>query len=142
MKIIFLDVDGVLNSFEDGYSFDLETDYHFKLLQKIVRDTDAKIVLSSSWRIGLKWHRESVLIDRLKEYDMDIIDCTPILNGCCRGDEIRKWLDKTIEDIEQFVILDDESDMAEFRETNLVRTDNRIGLQENDVRKCIDILNS
>ena len=142
MKIIFLDVDGVLNSFQDRYSFDLETDYHFELLQKIVQETGAKIVLSSSWRIGLARHGESVLIDRLKEFGMNIISCTPVLNGCCRGDEIRKWLDDTEEDVERFVILDDESDMAEFKETHLIKTDSMVGLQENDVRKCIEMLNA
>ena len=53
MKVIFLDVDGVLNSAQDGYSIRLKTDSHLKLLQYIVKETGAKIVLSSSWRIGL-----------------------------------------------------------------------------------------
>ena len=34
MKVIFLDVDGVLNSAQDGYSIRLKTDSHLKLLQE------------------------------------------------------------------------------------------------------------
>lgn len=50
MKVIFLDVDGVLNSAQDGYSIRLKTDSHLKLLQYIVKKTGAKIVLSSYYR--------------------------------------------------------------------------------------------
>lgn len=50
MKVIFLDVDGVLNSAQDGYSIRLKTDSHLKLLQYIVKETGAKIVLSSYYR--------------------------------------------------------------------------------------------
>ena len=50
MKIIFLDVDGVLNSEQDRFSWTIESDKHLILLACIVRRTDAKIVVSSSWR--------------------------------------------------------------------------------------------
>ena len=52
MKVIFLDVDGVLNSKQDDYSIKLRTDSHLNFLRMIVKSTGAKIVLSSSWRIG------------------------------------------------------------------------------------------
>ena len=42
-KIIFLDVDGVLNSARDGFSIDLETDIHLKLLKQLVKETNANI---------------------------------------------------------------------------------------------------
>ena len=50
IKVLFLDVDGVLNSRRDGYDIDLNTTSHMKLLQKIIQQTGAKIVLSSTWR--------------------------------------------------------------------------------------------
>lgn len=49
MKIIFLDVDGVLNSIEDRFSWTIETDKHLEILKYIVDKTNAKIVVSSSW---------------------------------------------------------------------------------------------
>lgn len=140
MKVIFLDVDGVLNSARDGYSLQLENDYHFEMLKKIVDATDAKIVLSSSWRIG--FHAPSLpeknLIERLEKYGMEIMDFTPCMTGT-RGDEIREWLSNN-GPVESFVILDDGCDMAEFKETNLVRTNTSVGLQEKDVDKAIKIL--
>lgn len=140
MKVIFLDVDGVLNSARDGYSINLENDYHFEMLKKIVDATDANIVLSSSWRIGFSVLSlpEKNLIERLEKYGMEIMDFTPCMTGT-RGDEIREWLSNNWP-VESFVILDDEGDMAEFKETNLVKTNTSIGLQEKDVDKAIEIL--
>ena len=138
MKIIFLDVDGVLNSYKDRFSYILETDYHLELLQRLVEQTGAKLVLSSSWRLGERI--DDTLATRLKDFNMKTIGSTPCLIDSCRGDEIREWMDKCKEEIESFVILDDESDMAEFTKTNLVKTNARIGLQEEDILKCIEIL--
>ena len=126
MKVIFLDVDGVLNSAQDGYSIRLKTDSHLKILQYIVKETGAKIVLSSSWRIGFTPASKNLLA-RFKEYGLEIMDCTPEMSDLCRGDEIRKWLNDTDYTVENFVILDDEANMAEFAETNLVQTDTNVG---------------
>ena len=141
MKVIFLDVDGVLNSAQDGYSIRLKTDSHLKLLQYIVKETGAKIVLSSSWRIGFTPASKNLLA-RFKEYGLELMDCTPELSSACRGDEIRKWLNDTDYTVENFVILDDEANMAEFVETNLVQTDTNVGLQEKEAIKCIKMLNA
>ena len=140
MKVIFLDVDGVLNSAQDGYSIRLKTDSHLKLLQYIVKETGAKIVLSSSWRIGFTPASKN-LMARFKEYGLELMDCTPELSSACRGDEIRKWLNDKEYTVERFVILDDEANMAEFAEKNLVQTDTNAGLQKADVVRCIRWLN-
>lgn len=138
----FLDVDGVLNSAQDGYSIRLRTDSHLKLLQRIIKETGAKIVLPSSWRIGFTPASKNLLA-RFKEYGLELMACTPELSGSCRGDEIRKWLEKfeTENDVERFAILDDESDMAEFTEMNLIQTDTNVGLQKEDAVQCIKMLN-
>ena len=142
VKILFVDVDGVLNSAQDGYSIKLSTDSHLKFLRMIVKSTGANIVLSSSWRIGFTPASKNLLA-RFKEYGLELMDCTPELSGACRGDEIRKWLEEfeTEYDVERFAILDDESDMAEFTETNLIQTDTNVGLQKADAIKCIRLLN-
>ena len=142
MKVIFLDVDGVLNSSSDGYSIKLRTDSHLILLKYIVENTGARIVLSSSWRIGITKASKN-LLKRLGEYGLKIMDSTPVLpSSSCRGDEIRQWLNYSNYVIERFVILDDEDDMAEFTTTNLVRTNTNVGLQDKDSLECIRILNS
>ena len=138
MKIIFLDVDGVLNSSHDGFNIQLGTSKHLKLLKQIVDETDAKIVLSSSWRINDK--TRLFVKNKLNEYGMMLIGSTPDLGGS-RGEEIKRWLSETAYPIEGFVILDDDSDMEEYTHGKLVKTDSNIGLQETDVNKAINILN-
>ena len=65
MKIIFLDIDGVLTSdmYEesrlekrDDNRIDLS---RVKLLAELVKSTDAKIVLTSTWRVY--WNKISLL---------------------------------------------------------------------------------
>lgn len=159
MKVIFLDVDGVLNSTEDMMAYLERTGKKsaglyeevelraLKLLKEIVDKTGAEIVVSSSWRYG--WTNKHLelggelltkLKDRLGDVGLRIIGTTPILHCTDRGDEIRDWLERHPE-VESFVILDDDSDMCEFTETNLVKTTNSRGLREEHVIKAIEILN-
>ena len=94
MKVIFLDVDGVLNNephalelrklFEEGkisekeyhYDWDLPYDGSVLPLKHIVEETGAQIVLSSSWRIGCSGPAPKRLTDVLDKYDLKIIDKT------------------------------------------------------------------
>lgn len=136
MKIIFLDIDGVLNSANDKFSQKLETKKHLNLLGKLVKKTNAKIVLSSSWK-GISSLRK-VVENKMQEINAEIIGATRSLPGT-RGSEIKDWMkDK---DIESFVILDDDKDMDEMTETNLVLTDSNKGLQKDDIEKALKILN-
>ena len=139
MKVIFLDVDGVLNSqqlfekCEDDQLISVDED-NIKNLKTIVDATGAKIVLSSSWRYGWAEHSDAVqdwcqiLVDILAKYDLKIKD----------------WLDKCEEKIEGFVILDDgayEWHRHGF-DKHLVKTDFCTGgLREEDADKAIKILN-
>lgn len=162
MKVIFLDVDGVLNSQDDlmvyreknnidGCILYAEVeDRPLKLLKEIVDKTSAKIVVSSSWRIGCERSgRESIfgsvlykkLVKRLKDYEMEVYDITPSLwTGTQRGDEIREWLSNN--KIDNFIILDDASDMREYTEKeNFIHTTYKRGLTEELKNKAIEILN-
>ena len=112
MKVIFLDVDGVLNSqqlfekCEDDQLISVDED-NIKNLKTIVDATGAKIVLSSSWRYGWAEHSDAVqdwcqiLVDILAKYDLKIIDKTEYLSSGRREDEIKDWLDKCEEKIVQ-----------------------------------------
>lgn len=135
MKVIFLDIDGVLNSKQDRFSWDIETDIHFIRLKRIVDKTRAQIVLSSSWRMGNSGR--DIVHKRLQQFGMDFIDVTPIFSGQHRGREIADWLSR--HEVESFVILDDEGDMDELVD-HLVKTDMNVGLQDNDVDKAISLL--
>lgn len=155
MKVIFLDVDGVLNSEKDLLEAKGKSelfDRPLALLKELVESTKAKIVVSSTWRIGCSksgrnsWYGEEIfktLTDRLAEYQMEVYDITPVINkpGVQRGDEIRAWLENAKEEIDAFVILDDDADMCEFTGTNLVQTSMKTGLLEYHVEIAKSILN-
>jgi len=156
MKIIFLDVDGVLNSSnffietkeaKKGLSqiernIDVRTLPHLK---QIIEETGAKVVISSTWRGGHPDFPLYVdLINILKDNGADVIGITPPKSesGHERGNEIRDWL-SAHDDVEAFVILDDDCDMCEFTDTHLVRTAwfDGYGLSEKHAKKAIKILN-
>ena len=155
MKVIFLDVDGVLNSqdlFERCGEDELVPIYeeNIRCLKEIVDATGAEIVLSSSWRYGWAEHRDEVqdwcqlLVDTLEKYQLKIIDKTAYFSSGKREDEIKDWLDKSPEFVESFAILDD-GDYDWYRhgyDKHLVKTDFCTGgLRQEHVKQAVDILN-
>lgn len=166
MNIIFLDIDGVLNSmpyFESlknsgETEYQEISDYHLSMLAKIYHACDAKIVLSSTWRELDDKSDETVyamyqyLIDSLARYGMEIISKTPFI-GLNRPLEIVSWLksQKDDEDI-RFVSLDDDFTKEEYEKygigENLVKTEffckseENGGLQQRHVDQAIKILKS
>ena len=120
MKIIFLDIDGVLNCQKTearcGCFIGIDKS-KVKQLRRLFDATNAKIVLSSSWKSG--WERvnkelqdrEGNYLDRrLRDEGMLILDKTDDIWGSSfRGKSIKHWMSQLPEGkIEQFVILDDE----------------------------------
>lgn len=180
MKIIFLDIDGVLNS-EDWYrkrheeapQHEQSAQYPFyefdpelvSNLNLIIQKTEAKVVVSSTWRIGreiadLQAILESVgfigeVIDKTKSFYLKGESYT-IPRGC----EIAEWLDnrgnyrrinwskeKQRECIEKalaknYIILDDDSDMLLKQREHFVHTTWKSGLSLELAEKAIGILNS
>lgn len=164
MNIIFLDIDGVLNSMAyfaqnkgKGRRHSDISDYHLKMLAEIYHTCNAKIVLSSSWREidnptnpGVYWLWE-YLVDKLAEYGMEIMDKTPLLPDMNRPLEIKTWLDqqpnkKSI----RFVSLDDDFSKERYDEYGigdcLIKTSfycddvSEGGLQREHVDKAIELL--
>lgn len=152
MKVIFLDVDGVLNSGEglkqhinnNGFNGLLEyseiEDKPLKLLQEIIEKTSAKIVVSSSWKNNKRLYEK--LERRMKDCGMEIYDITPSIGIENRkGYEIKRWLDNN--EVENFVILDDESDMCEYTDSGqFIHTAHKHGLTEELKDKAIEVLNN
>lgn len=112
MKVIFLDIDGVLNSDTymekqlDNSSEGIESEIDpatLILLKKAVDTTGAKIILSSSWRIMRKYNE---LEKFLMKFGISLSGKTPYVDGK-RGLEIKQYLSEN-ENIEQYLILDDE----------------------------------
>lgn len=161
MKVIFLDIDGVLNSFEkhadltmphnawnpetmNAFGIKLEVfDEQIERVNRITAETGAKLVLSSSWRIGYLADWADVVIhlhnSGLKGF---IVGRTPHRDDLnTRGQEIVAWFkDHPSEKIESFIILDDDNRMDPVM-NRLVQTDHQVGIQDNDVEKAIAMLN-
>src|SRR5690349_15084760 len=131
MKLIFLDIDGVLNNLESlrfartkvrssRLTFSAAHPSCVRALNQITIRTDARLVISSTWRgLGL-----TILRDIFNEWGIhaDVIDRTPDLsrlNGPLwkspeRGDDIKAWLSEH-SGVESYVILDDGDDMGQLR---------------------------
>ena len=170
MKVIFLDVDGVLNSQATLNVDESLEDSLILRLKKIVDATGAKLILSSSWREFYPAVRK--LMNKLDKYDMHLSGMTG--HGVSkefvaekgfiptkryvyvdynyetglreeavydRGAEIAWWLDKHT-GVDSFVILDDDTyDIMPYYPDNLVNTSYKTGLTDADVEKSIKILN-
>ena len=113
-------------------------------LNKICIETNSKIVITSTWRMGIngldntiKALRNSGLFDSI-----EIIGATPILYSGgyhIRGNEINEYLNNNSK-IKNYVILDDDSDMCKYQMKHLVQVDTYVGITYNDYLKCLDIL--
>ena len=147
MKVIFVDVDGVLNCnsttvfTRSGAQF--VEDRLIERLKTIVSATGAKIILSSDWRYDREPPYDADFLElknKLLEHGIKIHGYTPIYYGQDRGFEINAWLNSHPK-VKKFVILDDRCDMFPVKH-RLVRTDPNIGLTDEDVEEAIWLLNN
>ena len=118
-------------------------------LNRVVEETGCKVVLSSSWRSSRESDNAFIeYIFKLKGFKYELYDVTPRIwvkeFGTQRGEEIQLWMDKESEknEIESYVILDDDSDMLPKQMSNFIHVDGQVGLIDKDVFKAIKILNS
>lgn len=142
---IFLDIDGVLNSLESvicNNESDISVVNIIRLnylIENLLKVYDVEIVISSAWRIIHS-------IDEIKEifntyqfkYSSLITSITPILNTPqkIRGNEIELFINNN--NVDKYIIIDDNSDMLETQLPNLLQTNFLEGLTFKD---CIKILN-
>ena len=146
MNIIFLDVDGVLNSIRGlketyyqtkrpysgyDYPFDVRCMYNLKYL---VDTTNSYIVVTSTWRkdeIG-----RNVLLAELNKYGLSdrVIGYTNILHKP-RGEEIKDYLSNLGMDV-NYIIIDDDSDFIGLEE-HLIKTNFMDGLTKDNTNEGI-----
>lgn len=157
MKIVFLDIDGVLNS-DDWYKSGeakkayektkIVSDYHFdpnawKLVEKLLIETGAKIVLSSSWR---NYNLEATLNDfkgtNFEVLNKYIVGITPRSALRHRGNEIKTFIETTDIKIDKYVIIDDDTDFNTEQLPYFVRTNWFYGITEENYNKAKKILNN
>lgn len=164
MKIIFLDIDGVLNTprfqtiqiknhecdaYESQFNFD---PICMKNLKEIIDKTNAYIVISSTWRYNdsddsdNRYMKE--IYNNLNLYGIKdrVIGVTPDFRDnynsmLIRGHEIKYWLEENSDkfNIERFVIIDDDNDMFNLVDY-LAECDYQDGLTEEVKNLAIKIL--
>jgi len=145
MRILFLDIDGVLVNRRSFFirSGNLPTcdPGCLEVLNEICEATNAHIVISSSWRLESSLRE---LQQILGEWGVKapVIGVTP-LGLSTRGAEIEAWIAESEshgQTISSFVILDDCSDMEGELLGRLVQTDSGLGLCKKATAKAIAIL--
>lgn len=152
-RIIFLDVDGVLNNrtamffsmlkmySPKGRGIDSMDVGCVRLFEYLVKQTDSKFVISSAWR-GKTKKTSPRVFDALElcgftdAYDY-CVGVTPRLSTG-RGGEIDYWLSHN--PTYNYVIIDDDA-FDIHQKDHLVQTDHEIGLTVPDMEKAMAILN-
>ena len=165
-KILFLDIDGVLNSVDNmivaGYLLQIDKanksrdeyghlfdERCVRWLKYIIEQTKCQLVISSTWRsMGIERLK---IMWKLRDLPGNIIGVTPIIvdenifnkypctnNIADRGYEIQQWLDQN--DKCTYCIVDDENDMLSHQ--TFVRTNPNTGLDYKSTLNIISALNT
>src|SRR5436190_20496665 len=106
MKVVFLDIDGVLNTRHTLNPRKLPYVVEKTLVRRLKRllaRTKAKAVLSSTWRY------DPAGIFSARRYGIPFISCTPDLPHRPRREEIQAWLKKHPR-VTRYAVLDDDDD--------------------------------
>lgn len=133
MKILFLDVDGVLNH-RQSISLYAISRPALRRLRHVLDSTGARVVMSSTWRKNPD-HREVFKRRTL----IQPIGYTPCHADGHRGGEIKAWLDQAPE-VERYAIVDDDGDMLIEQRPFFVQTSFETGLLDEHVDQLIEIL--
>lgn len=143
MKVVFLDIDGVLvtertweQAIGDFAAFDADC---VARLNDILQRSRAKVVVSSTWRLTTSleklarfFHEQGVVAD--------LVDVTPDREDMNRTLEVQEWLDQA-DPVSSFVVIDDgqiDGDLA----TRHIRTQFALGLQPEHVDRALQLLDN
>ena len=155
MNILFLDIDGVLNS-KQWHSSDSckalgnSVKRYFdpvcmKYLNSIISETEARVIISSSWRI-LRSLQDLQDLFKSVGFTGKIYGMTPDLSifqpdsENLRGLEIQQWItnnQRYFKTAIQYIILDDEDGFLENQQQYFFQINSDIGLNDSLTGKII-----
>lgn len=150
MNIIFLDVDGVCNSFATHLFTDDAVDSTvLEMISSLCEEYDCKIVLSSAWRYSMDETtlkcRPGSCADKisklLEKHKCPLIGRTPQL-GTGRAEEIKAYIKDHLTTNDKFLIIDDENicryrgNTYEDLEPHFLRTNAMLGFTYEDYKKA------
>lgn len=138
MKVLFLDIDGVLNNertkekfpeglFKGCHALDGRLT---RLYLNWLKDKDISVVLSSTWRL------HDYLMEVLSAGGIHWLDVTPNMGH--RGMEVATWL--AYSDATEYAILDDTQDFHSFQHAHFVQTSFIHGLRLKNLKRVEKIL--
>lgn len=158
MRIIFLDFDGVLNNQlwyvrNNGQRGQDDLDPEsIGFLNNLIAATDAKVVVTSTWRLGRTVEELQAILDR-NGFKGEVIDKTKDMregensHSILRGNEILCWIkDHPVEigrgywNYNDYVIFDDDTDMLYWQKDNFIPIDPYVGLTPVGVYRAKQIL--
>ena len=162
MKIIFLDIDGVLNCnfWNDNHQQEISEgilieEEKVKLLSEIMNISGAQIVLHSGWRFWFDQDRNPTkfesekLIELFDKYNLSIASMTPDFTteeiratrkfSLVKAKEILAWLEEHPE-VEQWIVIEDLDLHEERVARHQIRTNPASGLTRADVDLAICML--
>lgn len=141
MNILFLDVDGVLNSRRTAATYgkypwkldDKEFDgVALEFIKKACYELDLKVVISSTWR------NVNTVDEFAGAFGVNVIGKTPSFPNQVRGREIEWWLLNNSR-VMKYAIIDDDDDFLEEQMEFLVRTSNDDGLLFSNMERLYKI---
>eukprot|EP01084_Bolivina_argentea_P039951 73819_1 len=155
IKVLFLGVDGVLNTTNTQWNDKTNgiEDNLLSNLKLILDSTDCKIVLSTSWRLHANY--KHILLYQLEtrgniNINELIIGDTQHIPNCTRSTEIMRFIHTYNSNplnkyyISQFSAIDhlplNTYPNSSFIKPHFVKTNHNIGISTNNVDKCIQIL--
>jgi hypothetical protein len=154
MKVIFLDIDGVLNSerFLKNNQDETIDRNNVSILKNVIDKTGSVIVMSSAWRLWFddnmmpKERYSQYLYDILCEFDIKLFGKTPDFSteeirikktfSYVKAKEIIAWFDDH-EVVDKYVVIDDLDLKNDEINVHLIRTNVQVGITEEDARLII-----
>lgn len=150
LRVLFLDIDGVLNSTRSMLAFgrypqtigELRLycdEIAISLLQRFCDSAGISVVLSSSWRTE---YSTKALADA---FELPIVSATPAFGYATRAEEIDAWLQAN-PPVECYAIIDDlndgeDSPMLQHQQSRFVLTDGHEGLTMAKFRELCALFN-
>lgn len=142
-NVIFIDIDGVFTSARTGwYNFDI---YAVNFIRWVCEKSNSKLVVSSTWRKNHNYNffasifGEEYLHKHFRTTSLRTIYNDYDISKFRRGLEIDCWL--KLHNVNQYLILDDDSDMLDEQKSNFIKTDTMDGLSFENMLKIREFFN-
>ncbi len=159
MKIIFLDIDGVLNTYRSYLATGSQETWDMvacKFLQNLLTlNTDIKIVVTSTWRysddclmhfeyngfVKSMFHKHWRTLSHQQFKDYEEYKNKSFSERFERGREIDNWLNNPEHsDVTHYCIIDDDNDMLPKQQKHFVYIMAENGISDNNMEKILEIL--